>query len=135
LGEEFGWRGFAHPRLVSRHGLVRGSLILGLGWAAWHLMYSINTSTGSFDWLGLSLLGAELPLYSVIIASVFERSGRSMAVAIAFHAGAHLDNFQRAPRTDLRLQALHVVAALALAIVAIMVFEGIRRKPDRARLD
>ena len=37
LGEEPGWRGFLLPRLAQRHGLVRGSLVLGAIWALWHL--------------------------------------------------------------------------------------------------
>jgi membrane protease YdiL (CAAX protease family) len=118
LGEEFGWRGFAHPRLVHRHGLVKGSLMLGFGWGLWHLMYSINSSTGTFDGLGLALLVVEVSLFSVLIGWVFDRSGRSMAVALAFHVGAHLDNFQRAPRGDLRLQGAYL-AVLALATVGI----------------
>ena len=130
LGEEFGWRGFAHPRLVGRHGLVKGALLLGLGWALWHLMYSFNSSTGALDWLGLLWLGVELPLDSVIVGALFERSGRSMAVAIAFHAGAHLDNFQRAPRGDLRLQSLHVVAVLLIATITVRVLaRDARNKP------
>ncbi|MDP9150217.1 MAG: CPBP family intramembrane metalloprotease, partial [Myxococcota bacterium] len=35
LGEEFGWRGFAYPRLAQRHGPVVGSLILGAVWGLW----------------------------------------------------------------------------------------------------
>jgi membrane protease YdiL (CAAX protease family) len=37
LGEEFGWRGFAYPRLAQRHGPVVGSLVLGTVWGLWHL--------------------------------------------------------------------------------------------------
>jgi membrane protease YdiL (CAAX protease family) len=37
LFEEPGWRGFALPRLESRFGPLRASLILGTVWAAWHL--------------------------------------------------------------------------------------------------
>lgn len=118
LGEEFGWRGFAQPRLVRRYGPVTGSLVVGAVWAVWHLLYGVTPQGAGFDALGFGLLLVELPLNSVIIGWIFERSGRSLAVAIAFHAGAHLDNFQRAPRTDLRLQGLHLVVLLMVAIVA-----------------
>jgi membrane protease YdiL (CAAX protease family) len=113
LGEEFGWRAFAHPRMVSRHGLVRGALIVGLGWGLWHLMYTITPAAGGFDPMELAMIITELPLYSLLIAWVFERANRSMAVALAFHAGAHLDHIERAPRTDLRLHVIHL-AVLAL---------------------
>jgi hypothetical protein len=107
LGEEFGWRGFAHPRLVARFGAVRGCLILGAVWGLWHLAYSV-TPEGRFDLLGFGLVMAALPFYSVLLGWLFERADRSMAVAIAGHVRRHLDKFDRAPRADLRLQVLHL---------------------------
>ena len=117
LGEEFGWRGFAHPRLVARFGAVRGCLILGALWGLWHLAYSV-TPEGRFDLLGFGLVMAALPFYSVLLGWLFERADRSMAVAIAGHVGAHLDKFDRAPRADLHLQVLHLFVVAGLAVVA-----------------
>jgi membrane protease YdiL (CAAX protease family) len=118
LGEEFGWRGFAHPRIVDRFGLVRGSLLLGLAWGFWHLMYSITPQAAGFDPFVFGLTMIELPLYSLLIAWVFERSSRSMLVAIAFHAGAHLDHLEQAPQSELGLHALHIGVLAVLAFVA-----------------
>jgi membrane protease YdiL (CAAX protease family) len=118
LGEEFGWRGFAYPRLVERLGVVRGALLLGVVWGLWHLVYGVTPEAGAFDALEFGVGMIELPLYSVLIAWVFERSNRSMGVALAFHVGAHLDHIERAPGTDLRLHALHVVVLAAVALVA-----------------
>ena len=114
LGEEFGWRGFAHPRMASRYGVVRGALGVGVVWGLWHLMYTITPTAGGFDPFELTMIMTELPLYALLIAWVFERANRSMAVAIAFHAGAHLDHIERAPRTDLRLHLLHLVVLAAV---------------------
>jgi membrane protease YdiL (CAAX protease family) len=118
LGEEFGWRGFAHPRMVRRHGPVRGCLILGAVWGLWHLAYSITPQTGAFDVFLFGLTMAELPFYALIIGWVFERANGSMAVAIALHLGAHIDHIEWAPRTDLRLHALHLLVLGAIAALA-----------------
>ena len=37
LGEEFGWRGFALPRLLKRRRSLVAALVLGVIWWAWHL--------------------------------------------------------------------------------------------------
>ena len=100
LGEEFGWRGFAHPRLVGRFGLVKGSLVLGLAWGLWHLAYSVLPKTGEFDFYGFGFGLLYLPLYTVILTWVFERSGRSLAVPITFHAAAHIDHLSRRSRNQ-----------------------------------
>jgi membrane protease YdiL (CAAX protease family) len=126
LGEEFGWRGFAHPRVVQRFGPVAGSLLLGLVWAIWHLMYSFSPTDGSFGGTGLLLAMLELPLYSVVVAWLFERGNRSMAVAIAIHMGGHLDNSSLIPESELRLRLL------GIAVVAVLAFFAARSLRARA---
>jgi membrane protease YdiL (CAAX protease family) len=130
LGEEFGWRGFAHARMVRRYGLLRGPLALGLVWGLWHLLYAITPEAAGFDVVGFGMTLVELPLYSLLIAWVFERSNRSLAVAIAFHAGAHLDHIDRAPRTDLRLHVLHLTV---LAVFAVLAATSLARRAGSGR--
>lgn len=54
LGEEFGWRGFALPRLLQIHSPLVASLILGIIWALWHLP--------SFFVSGIPIGSIQLPL-------------------------------------------------------------------------
>lgn len=46
LSEEFGWRGFAQPRLRLGLGRVRTALVLGLCWGLWHLPLFFLPGTG-----------------------------------------------------------------------------------------
>lgn len=115
LGEEFGWRGFAHAPMARRFGPVRGALVVGAMWGFWHLAYSVTPEAAAFDWLQLALSMIELPLVSLPIAWMFERANRSMAVAIAVHAGGHLDHLERGAGHNLGLHAAHIVV---LAVVA-----------------
>jgi membrane protease YdiL (CAAX protease family) len=86
IGEEIGWRGFALPRLQSRHNNLTASLILGVLWAAWHLpnalipgldyyfyafpafLIWVVAMTVLFTWLAIHTQG------SVLIAWIFHAS-------------------------------------------------------------
>jgi membrane protease YdiL (CAAX protease family) len=117
FGEEFGWRGFAYPRLEHRYGPVVGSLVLGGVWGLWHLGMMFAPDPHRVL-PAVTILMVDLALWSVVMAWMFERANRSMAIAIAIHAGEHLDNVNRAPETEIRLRVLRfavltIVAALA----------------------
>ena len=118
LGEEFGWRGFAYPRLEARFGAVRGSLVLGLLWGFWHLAYGITPDANGFDTFTFLEGMLELPLYAILGTWFFEKSGRSMAVALAFHTSAHLDHIELAPRTEIAFRLFHYALVAAVALVA-----------------
>lgn len=119
VGEELGWRGYAYPRMAERHGPVVGSLILGAVWGAWHLVMMVAPDGALPTPSLVAKHVVELALWSVVIAWIFERGHRSLWVAIAIHAGAHLDNVNRAPLDEVRLQALRfAVLAVAAALAA-----------------
>jgi membrane protease YdiL (CAAX protease family) len=119
LGEEFGWRGFAYPRLEKRYGPVYGSLLLGAVWGLWHLgMLYAPDPLRRLPLSSLGLLVVDLALWSVVMAWMFERGNRSIAVAIAIHAGAHLDNVSRAPENEVRLRILRFVVLVFVAALA-----------------
>lgn len=118
VGEELGWRGFAYPRLVARHGLVIGNLILGAVWGLWHLGMLFTPERGAPTILGVLRYMVQLALWSLVVAWVFERGNRSMAVAIAVHAGGHLDNTDKIPESEARLRLLHFLVLVIASTFA-----------------
>jgi membrane protease YdiL (CAAX protease family) len=117
LGEEFGWRGFAHPRLRARCGPVLGPLVTGLIWGIWHLPYGI-VPPGGFELSGFALMLIEFMAWGLVIAWLFERAQRSMAVAISIHAGGHLDNSAQIAGEDWRLRAFTLLVLGVAALLA-----------------
>jgi membrane protease YdiL (CAAX protease family) len=116
LGEEPGWRGFAQPRLVRRYGVVAGALLLGSVWTLWHVPMLL--SAGPLTLAGLSATWLELALYSILFVWFAARTNGSLLVALAMHAGAHLDNTGYAPSDEVRLRVLRLVVLAVAAVLA-----------------
>lgn len=86
-GEETGWRGFALPRLQSRHGALVSTLLLTGGWALWHVPlflyrpgYVAMGAAGIMGWLFSLLTGA------VLLTWLYNESRGSILVVALFHA-------------------------------------------------
>jgi membrane protease YdiL (CAAX protease family) len=85
LFEEFGWRGYALPRLQARWNALISSLILGVIWASWHLpaffmpgqpLYQRNFWVWA-PWIILS---------SILYTWFFNNTKGSVLAAALFHA-------------------------------------------------
>ena len=88
MSEEFGWRGYALPRLQARWNASVSSLVLGLVWAVWHLplwFVAGSSQQGSSFWLFL----ANLVLLSILYTWLFNNAKGSILVAVVFHAMAN----------------------------------------------
>ena len=113
LGEELGWRGYAQRRLETAQGALRASLVIGVMWAAWHAPMILARPPELIDIVTSVVL---VIAGSVIFATLFRLSGGSLLVAIAAHAGAHLDNTSRLGGPPLYAScAAFVVVAAACA--------------------
>lgn len=90
MGEETGWRGFAADRLLHDHSLTWTALVVGVGWAGWHLplfwMVDSFNSMGvmAFGWL-IGLLAA-----SVVLTFLYREGRRSVLLVAAWHTAFNL---------------------------------------------
>jgi membrane protease YdiL (CAAX protease family) len=93
LLEELGWTGFATPRLRRRYSVFATGLIMGVPWAAWHLLQITWVGRETSEDLPLSLYlalyflfsVASLTAYRILIVWVYDRTG-SLLVATLMHA-------------------------------------------------
>lgn len=94
LGEEYGWRGFALPRLQSRLGPLGAGLVLGVLWAGWHLpMFFIPGSpqfTESF-FTRFPLYVLIVTCWSIIMTMLYNRAG--VLACMIFHAALNIAAF------------------------------------------
>ncbi len=84
VGEEYGWRGFALPRLQQRFGSLLGSVILGVIWAAWHLPLFFMPGSGqagvNFSIYTLTIMG-----HTLLLTLLYSRTNGSVLPAMIFH--------------------------------------------------
>jgi uncharacterized protein len=91
LSEEIGWRGFALPRLLSRHNALAASLILGVLWALWHLPLVGLWTEGSAMYLQpVWLLLVDIPAKAVLFTWVFLHTRGSVLLAVQLHGATNL---------------------------------------------
>ena len=83
--EEYGWRGFALPKLLKKHNPLTASLILGGIWGVWHLpLHFIPTTTQYAIPIWEFIL--QMIVLSVLYTWLHKGTGGSVFIASLFHA-------------------------------------------------
>lgn len=121
LGEEFGWRGFALPRLPDRYSPLHASIRLGLIHTAWHLPL--------FFIPGMSQAQVSFPLFTVGVVSIsvfdtalYLRTDANLLLAILIHLLANVCG-----GLALSAQALNIFfAAEGVAAVGVILAGGLK---------
>lgn len=83
--EEFGWRGYALPRLQERTTALRASVILGVVWWVWHLPQYVAVPYGVSAFAAFLVATVGL---SLLLTWVFNGSGGVIWSAVLLH-GVH----------------------------------------------
>jgi membrane protease YdiL (CAAX protease family) len=80
-GEEFGWRGYALPRLQDSHSALAASVIIGLVWALWHVPKHLTLGDPHdlpFWFFALNMLAN-----AILYTWVFNRTGGSLLLMLS----------------------------------------------------
>jgi membrane protease YdiL (CAAX protease family) len=91
LGEEIGWRGLLTPLMVERFGFTRGSLLVGVIWAAWHmpLLLFADYNSGTPWWFSMPCFCA-LTIGCSVIMTWFRLASNSVWPCAILHASHNL---------------------------------------------
>jgi membrane protease YdiL (CAAX protease family) len=88
IGEEYGWRGFALPRLQVRYSALVTSLIVGVAWWMWHYPPSLIETGVPLD-TPFWLFGIFVVSMAVVMTSIFNASGGSVGLTTLFHLASN----------------------------------------------
>jgi membrane protease YdiL (CAAX protease family) len=130
IGEEFGWRGFAMPRLQARHNALISSLIVGVLWSLWHLPLYFIKGTSQNDWV---MAGGFFPTFftysafviawSIQMGWVFNNTKGSVLLAAVVHGAGNawlgsIDVFSRGGFIGLVIfTAVNVIVSICIVLI------------------
>lgn len=126
IAEEFGWRGFALPRLQARTGAFFAGVVIGILWGVWHLPFFLFPEGASvvgnipFIWY-LPLVTA----WSILFVWIYNNTQGSILMMILFHAAINttmgsLGLFQIATQGVRPLVLDVVLTWVAVAAIAVV---------------
>jgi len=115
IGEEIGWRGYALPRLIVRHGPIRASVILGLLWAGWHLFMVVMVGSTTLE---LAIMVPYFVAGSLVFTWLYQRTSGNLLMAVLLHVGAHLNNPNQVDGTLVPL-TISMLSYVALAVLLV----------------
>jgi len=120
--EELGWRGFALPRLQRRYSALVASLVIGVGWFAWHLPLFLVEGSSQVG-VPVYSYGVAVVALSVVFTWLYNETRGSVLLNMVLHASVntggilYLAGGGAALQNDLPnalLAAAFLVAALAI---------------------
>jgi CAAX protease family protein len=142
LPEEIGWRGFALPRMQLRFGPLQGTLLLGVLWSFWHLLFFLTPGHGGGPGTNLGSVAASFGYFFVMVMAlaiiftwVFNHTGGSLFIANLLHAAIDTPQLVWIPLflavDETRLNLAVVIAFGVPALVILLLTHGrLGYRPD-----
>jgi membrane protease YdiL (CAAX protease family) len=125
LQEEFGWRGYALPRLQSRFNALVSSVIIGFMWGLWHLPYFFIGTELTYAY-GIIPQIITAILLSILLTWLFNNTGGSILVSLLFHNMFNLSN-DMFPALKTQLGSPLFIAFFVTAAVLVVLVWGYKR--------
>lgn len=117
LGEELGWTGYAIDPMQHPWGALGAAIILGVVWAAWHVVAMVQAGQSSawIAWGCLDMVGTR-----ILMVWIYNSTGKSVFAVTLYHAVANVSTktlFPGGSYAAERIIALLIVATAALVVV------------------
>jgi membrane protease YdiL (CAAX protease family) len=123
LAEELGWSGYAIDPLQARWGALGASLLLGVVWAAWHLvpLLQVGRAPQWIAWWSLGTIATR-----VLHTWLYNNTGKSVFGAAVFHAMTNV-SWQLFPNQGSHYDPRIFGTILATAAALVTLVWGARR--------
>jgi len=118
LQEEFGWRGYALPRLQVRFNALISSVILGVFWSLWHIPYFFIGGEVVYHYIWGHLLSSIL--ISILITWLFNNTGGSILVALISHNMFNVSNVLF-PALETHVGSLFYLIFIIATVIAVVI--------------
>jgi membrane protease YdiL (CAAX protease family) len=127
--EEFGWTGFALPRLQSKYSTFSSGLILGVVWGIWHFMgdyWGRRVAFGALQIPNFIVFVIMVAAYRILMTWIYNKSNGSLFLAILMHASFSGSQFILIPGFSSVIDHITAHSVFAVAfwlIVAVVVIK------------
>jgi len=131
MGEEFGWRGYAMPRLQARYNALVASIIVGVIHGIWHIPLFLVEGTTQYSWRSDVGLVVAVLMYTVFVTAwaiqytwVFNNTKGSVLLVAVVHGagnawiGGYIDVYRGHIGGIYAFTALTIVVSIVIVLVA-----------------
>ena len=121
LAEEFGWRGYAKPRLEEGLNTTSANIILGLIWGFWHLPLFFMIGFPHHDYFPLWLFIINCVVFSLLIA-YFQNNTEKLSVVPALIIHTWMNTIMEImPLMEFRVGGNYNPWLISLIIIGVMI--------------